>query len=67
LTGRPNISFYFPTANAGLLLNGQFSPNYFSISQVEQHFDDFTEEFEKGEVMAVVSSGARAQLSLFCK
>ena len=33
---------------AGILLNSQFSSNYFSISQVEQNFDDFAQEFKGG-------------------
>ena len=37
-----------PTPPAGMLLNSQFSSNYFSISQVEQNFDDFADYF-KGE------------------
>ena len=32
-------------ATAGMLLNSQFSSNYFSVSQVEQNFDEFEAEF----------------------
>jgi hypothetical protein len=31
---------------AGMLLQTQFSPNYFSVSQVEQNFEGFATEFE---------------------
>ncbi|KAL4437252.1 hypothetical protein ABPG75_004391 [Micractinium tetrahymenae] len=34
-----------PRQTEGMLLNSQFSSNYFSISQVEQNFPDFAAEF----------------------
>jgi hypothetical protein len=40
-----------------MLLNSQFSSNYFSISQVEQNFDDFADYF-KGEQGAGGGKGA---------
>lgn len=36
-----------PRQTEGILLNSQFSSNYFSISQVEQNFDDFAQEFKE--------------------
>lgn len=35
-----------PPHAPGLLLSSQFSTNYFSISQVEQFFDDFADDFK---------------------
>lgn len=34
-----------PPPAAGILLNSQFSSNYFAISQVEQNFPDFAAAF----------------------
>jgi hypothetical protein len=37
-----------PRSTEGMILSSQFPSNYFSVSEVEQFFDDFGDEF-KGE------------------
>jgi hypothetical protein len=44
-----------------MLLNSQFSSNYFSISQVEQNFDDFADYF-KGEGEGVGQEGSSGRM-----
>ena len=43
---------------AGILLNSQFSSNYFSVSQVEQNFPDFAADFEGRSAWQSVCRGA---------
>ncbi len=35
-------------ARAGMMLSNEFPVNYFSVSEVEQEFDDFQEMFQEG-------------------